>query len=168
MTSVLSASHVETVGSAFNGRAVSVPGGPILTEGGVPNVIRSGAPTTGIDDASVYLFNGVTLNPATGTGARDVGVGGSLVGDGDAHARITFSIVGSGRTTIEIGTLFENGDAVVVYDPPNPTRDTLEETNIATFELRVRGPVDAIPEPTGALLFGAALTTIATAQRRRR
>ncbi|MEM9174403.1 MAG: hypothetical protein AAGC67_04155 [Myxococcota bacterium] len=170
---ILQAIDAERPDSVLN--SVLIPGGPIIPAdpagaggvtpaGGIINVLTLPGSTPPAQTTNFLsgltatnLIQGVALFPATGTGDLDPGVDGGLVGDGDAHARVTFQVLGAGTTTISFGAVRENADVFV----SNGGDEFFPSTS-----LRVRAS-NPIPEPGAALVFAAGLATVAGWRRRR-
>lgn len=146
--------------SAFN--TTLLPGpvaiGGIANTRLAPTQVGAGSPFN--NPRRVQLFDGVALSPSNGDGSNDVGIGGSSVGSGDVHFRVSFRAVGglTGPTTIENVTLTfgvgQFGNAAVGPD------GSLLSFNNAQFTASV------IPEPGTALLMGLGLAGLAASRRR--
>lgn len=103
------------------------------------------------------LFGGININGTAGTGADDIGIGGSRISEGDVHFRVTYvnipTQVQASNITMNFGVNIDLGAVAV------------SNTGIVPFSndsiaLRV------IPEPGTALLMGLGLAGLATSRRR--
>ncbi|MAG32023.1 MAG: hypothetical protein CL908_14165 [Deltaproteobacteria bacterium] len=152
--------------SLFNDQAFA---GPVVV-GGLSNVhsapleryalaspfpFPTGTPPT---ERHAVLFEGADLGASTGDGSLDIGIGGSLTGDGDVHFQVQFLATAAGLTshsimTLEFGNQAEFGTLTIGADGAE-----LPFTN-ASLALTI------IPEPGTALLIGLGLAGLASRRR---
>ena len=107
-----------------------------------------------------------TSYPSTtdGDGTLDSGINGSLISEGDVHARLVFEALEvAHKTTVEIRFGEEEGIVSGAFRADTfPT--LLPDFRTASYALTVR-PLSAIPEPGTALMIGLGLAGLASRRR---
>lgn len=142
-----------SAGSALN--TARLPGTPNQAFGGLQNTLSAPVEIVEIP-RSVSFFQGLSLDPVTGTGTDDVGIDGGYTGDGDVHFRLVFEATNNvgpeaGVVNLLFGTTGANGAI--------GSGGVVLPFNNASLSVTV------IPEPGTALLMGLGLAGLAARRR---